>query len=83
MPGTFSPPPRISDGDTHHGTSFEVVGGGNVPGFPQFYVSGKSPVNPQWFISHEVENIFKIKSKLFQIINLTSGIGMLIYYTCF
>ena len=49
MPGTFSPPPPVSDSDMHHGTcvthvpwympsklavSFEVVGGENVPGIP-------------------------------------------------
>ena len=49
MPGTFSPPPRVSDPDMHYGTcvthvlwcmpeslttvSFEVVGGENVPDF--------------------------------------------------
>ena len=48
MPGTFSPPPRVSDPDMHHGTCvthvpwcmpasltgsfFEVGGGENVPG---------------------------------------------------
>ena len=50
MPGTFSPPPRVSDPDMHHGTcvthvhasrdryqavSFEVGGGENVPGIPR------------------------------------------------
>ena len=50
MPGTFSPPPRDSDPNMHHGTcvthvpwcmpgsltniSFEVGGGENVPGIP-------------------------------------------------
>ena len=50
MPGTFSPPPRVSDPDMHHGTcvthvpwcmpgsltsvSFDVRGGENVPGIP-------------------------------------------------
>ena len=44
MPGTFSPPPRVSDPNMHRGTcamlgsltgiSFEVDGGANVPGIP-------------------------------------------------
>ena len=49
MPGTFSPPPRVSNPDMHHGrcathvpwympgsltVSFEVGGGENVPGIP-------------------------------------------------
>ena len=48
MPGTISPPSRVSDPDMHHGTCrthvswclpglavfFEVGGGGNVPGIP-------------------------------------------------
>ena len=47
MPGTFSPPPRVSYPDMHHGTcatcgmpgslkavSFEVCGGENVPSVP-------------------------------------------------
>ena len=50
MPGTFSPPPRVSDPVMHHGScvthvplcmsdrylavSFEVGGGGNVLGIP-------------------------------------------------
>ena len=50
MPGTFSPPPRVSDPDMHRGTcvthvrdacrdwklalSLEVCGGENVPGIP-------------------------------------------------
>ena len=50
MPGKFSPPPRVSDPDMHHGTciahvprcmsgsllsvSFDVGGGENVPGIP-------------------------------------------------
>ena len=38
MPGTFSPAPRVSDPDMHHGkcvsVSFEVGSGKNVPGIP-------------------------------------------------
>ena len=50
MPGTFSPPPRISDSDMHHGTC-EVGRWGKRSRHsrrmrnPQFYVSGKRPMN--------------------------------------
>ena len=54
MPGMFSPPPRVSDPDMHHGTcvmhvpwcmagslvvSFEVGRGENVPGIPSAYTT--------------------------------------------
>ena len=69
MPGTFSPPSRISDPDMHHGTCVTHVPwcmlGSLISGFlwsrwrgkhsrhsrrmrnPQFYVSGKRPMNPE------------------------------------
>ena len=69
MPGTFSPPPRVSDPDMHHGTCVTHVPwcmwGSLTNGFlwsrwqgkrsrhswrmhnPQFYVSGKKPIQQQ------------------------------------
>ena len=62
MPGTFSPPPRVSDLDMHHGT---CVTGSLTSSFlwirwrgkrswhsrrmrnPQFYVSGKRPIGSE------------------------------------
>ena len=55
-PGTFSPPPRVSDPDMHRGTcvthvpwsltsvSFEVVGGENVPGIPGGWATPNFPI---------------------------------------
>ena len=71
MPETFSPPPRVSDPDMHHGTSVTHVPcwmpGSLTSGFllswrwgkrsrhfrrmrnPQFYVSGKRPMDKNFF----------------------------------
>ena len=64
MPGTFSPPPRISDPDMHHGTCVTHVPwcmpGSLTSNFlwsrrrgkrmrnPQFYVSGKRPMDKHY-----------------------------------
>ena len=66
MPGTFSPPPQVSDSDMHHGTCmmhvpwcmpvsltsvfFKSVAGKTFNN-PQFYVSGKRPMWAQGSIS--------------------------------
>ena len=34
MPGTFSPPPRLSDPDMHHGMCMKSVAGKMFPAFP-------------------------------------------------
>ena len=70
MPGTFSPPPRVSDPDMHHGTC--VTCGSLISGSlwsrwwgkrswhsrrmrnPQFYVSGKRPMMASYGVSREV-----------------------------
>ena len=82
MPGTFSPPPRVSYHDIHHGTcvTLKLVAGKTFPTFRrmcnlQLYVSGKRPMKGVMYVNTKLRlrRYFKISEWRFTVA----------YHTCY
>ena len=77
MPGTFSPPPRVSDPDMYHGTfSFEAGDGKNVPDIPgacttrNFTYLVRGPCEPQQPAMLQCRGMIEMRLSMSSEINL-------------